>query len=181
MLGTLAGRIDAWVIAEGIERHAELSAIVRAGVPLGQGYHLGRPAPGMAGIDAGLAARLRAEQADRVRNGGVAPLLDRAPAVPEARAGTQAAGVMLADPRVETIVALDARERPVGMLRRDDPGRRGVRPVMVVGLADAAADVARRAMSRPPWRRFDPVVCCDGRGRYAGIVTLERLIADLSA
>jgi len=42
-IGTLAGRIDAWIIAEGIERLGELEELVRLGVPLGQGYLLGRP------------------------------------------------------------------------------------------------------------------------------------------
>jgi hypothetical protein len=35
-------------------------------------------------------------------------------------------------------------------------------------------------MSRPPWRRFDPVVCCNARGRYGGVVTLERLVAEIT-
>ena len=33
----------AQVIAEGIETQAELEAVIEAGVPLGQGYYLGRP------------------------------------------------------------------------------------------------------------------------------------------
>jgi EAL domain-containing protein (putative c-di-GMP-specific phosphodiesterase class I) len=46
MLGDLAGRIDAWIVAEGIESEAELHALVQLGVPLGQGYYLARPALG---------------------------------------------------------------------------------------------------------------------------------------
>src|SRR3954464_5973501 len=46
MLGEFAGRIDAWLLAEGIETAAELAAFMRLGVPLGQGWVLGRPSPG---------------------------------------------------------------------------------------------------------------------------------------
>src|SRR6476646_849633 len=43
MLGEFAGRIDAWLLAEGIETAAELAAFAQLGVPLAQGWLLGRP------------------------------------------------------------------------------------------------------------------------------------------
>ena len=43
MLGSFADRIDAWVLAEGVERMAELDVILRLGVPLAQGYLFCRP------------------------------------------------------------------------------------------------------------------------------------------
>ena len=42
-LGTFGSRIDAWVIAEGIERAGELQRLMQLEVPLGQGYRLGPP------------------------------------------------------------------------------------------------------------------------------------------
>jgi EAL domain-containing protein (putative c-di-GMP-specific phosphodiesterase class I) len=42
---TFADAINATVLAEGIETAAELTALTRLGVPLGQGHHLGRPNP----------------------------------------------------------------------------------------------------------------------------------------
>lgn len=44
MVGTFAGRMDAWLLAEGIEREEELRALSSLGVPLAQGFYLGRPA-----------------------------------------------------------------------------------------------------------------------------------------
>lgn len=44
MIATFAARIDAQLLAEGIENPGELAALARLHVPLGQGYHLGRPA-----------------------------------------------------------------------------------------------------------------------------------------
>ncbi|HEY6877198.1 MAG TPA: EAL domain-containing protein, partial [Polyangiales bacterium] len=52
MFGGFTSRIDAWLLAEGIEERDELRRLIQLGVPLGQGYLLGRPAPEMRGIDA---------------------------------------------------------------------------------------------------------------------------------
>src|SRR6476469_9160185 len=37
-LGTFCGRIDAWMVAEGIERPQEVAALQSLRVPLGQGF-----------------------------------------------------------------------------------------------------------------------------------------------
>jgi EAL domain-containing protein (putative c-di-GMP-specific phosphodiesterase class I) len=44
MIGTFASRIDAWVLAEGVETAAEYATITALGVPLAQGYYLAGPA-----------------------------------------------------------------------------------------------------------------------------------------
>jgi EAL domain-containing protein (putative c-di-GMP-specific phosphodiesterase class I) len=44
-LVTFGREVDAAIIAEGIETEDELAVIRELGVPLGQGYYLGRPAP----------------------------------------------------------------------------------------------------------------------------------------
>jgi EAL domain-containing protein (putative c-di-GMP-specific phosphodiesterase class I) len=48
MLGEFAGRIDAPLLAEGIETRAELAASAQLGVPRAQGWLLGRPSPDFA-------------------------------------------------------------------------------------------------------------------------------------
>lgn len=50
-LGELCGSLDAWIIAEGVEDEGQLTALARLGVPLAQGWLLGRPAPGWPGLD----------------------------------------------------------------------------------------------------------------------------------
>ena len=42
---SFAAEMDAVIVAEGIESQADIEALRDLGVPLGQGYHLGRPAP----------------------------------------------------------------------------------------------------------------------------------------
>jgi hypothetical protein len=58
MLGRFTGQLDAWVLAEGIERMAELESLIRLRVPLAQGYLLGRPAEPWAALPDGLAGAI---------------------------------------------------------------------------------------------------------------------------
>ena len=49
-LNAVAAKLDARIIAEGIETSEELAALQRLGIPLGQGYLLGRAAPLRRGV-----------------------------------------------------------------------------------------------------------------------------------
>ena len=177
MLGGLVGRIDGWVIAEGVERPEELDALLRVGIPLAQGYHLARPAAGMHGIAPGITAALHERARRRQALGGVSALVETVPVAPD-RAG---AAARLADqPETRFAVIADNRRRPLGLLRRQDGSGAEPVEVMVTDTADAPAAIALRAMTRAPERRFDPLVCCDGRGQVLGIVPVERLVGALA-
>jgi hypothetical protein len=54
--------VDAWILAEGVERAEELEVLVSLGVPLVHGYLLARPAPPWLGIDPDLAHHLAARR-----------------------------------------------------------------------------------------------------------------------
>src|SRR3954454_17453325 len=58
-LGTFSSRIDAWMVAEGVERPEEIAALQRLRVPLGQGFWLGRPASTMEPVAAGRKEQIR--------------------------------------------------------------------------------------------------------------------------
>lgn len=47
-------------------------------------------------------------------------------------------------------------------------------------VTDGVAAAAQRALLRPQERRFEPLVCCDANGDYAGIVPFERLVEALA-
>lgn len=180
MLGRFAGQLDGWIVAEGIERAEELDALVRLRVPLGQGYLLGRPSPAYAELDPALARRIEGRAAAQDAPEGVAALLESAPA--GRRANELRAIVLSDDAPSDVAVLLDESRRPMGLLgadraRRDEP----VKPtVQRVKASTSAHDLARRAMARPASDRFDPLVCCDGHGRYVGIVRVERLVERLT-
>jgi hypothetical protein len=53
-------------------------------------------------------------------------------------------------------------------------------PVEVVKVTSPVAEVARRAMARPPERRFEPLACIDASGSYAGMIPVERLVQHLA-
>src|SRR3954467_8593487 len=91
MLGEFAGRIDAWLLAEGVETQAELAAFARLGVPLAQGWLLARPTPAFAPLTPEVTELIRAQVSrarltDRVagllRPVRQCPLGDAVPGVP---------------------------------------------------------------------------------------------------
>lgn len=174
MIGPFAGRLDAWILAEGVERLGELEELVRLGVPLAQGFLLGRPdARWTIGLPPALRTALKrlidvAEMAD-----SLAPLMECVPALPESRLD-DAPLMFLDDPGLETLVLVDVHERPVAL-----HGRHGERPnrrLLLVRPGDPLADTAQRAMTRDRGERYDPLVCCDERGRYLGLVGVDRLL-----
>lgn len=175
LVGEFGGRIDAWLLAEGIETWGELGAFQRLRVPLAQGYLLGRPAPAWPRLDPATASRLRTGAAQARLVEQVASLVEGVPLV---QRGLPAAG------RVG--VRVDALGQPLALLlpRHPDTGEpSGHRPAPVslrVSQTTSVVELARRVVSRPDAHRFDPVVCVDGRGRATGVVHVERVLLRLA-
>ncbi|SET82629.1 EAL domain-containing protein [Geodermatophilus poikilotrophus] len=178
LLGEFAGRIDAWLLAEGIEAWSEVEALLRLGVPLGQGWLFGRPGPAWPRLDPGTAAPLRFRSARARLVEHVASLVEEVPVE-----GGPAGGVV---PGGQTGLRVDPGGRPQALLlprRRgdDDPGHR-IAPVSLrVPVFAGVREVARRAAARPEHSRFDPIVCVDDVGVAVGVVRVERLLLRLAA
>lgn len=177
MLGELCGQMDAWMLCEGIETAAELEVLLEMGVPLGQGYHLGRPAAApVDAVSADVAVQVYAASARAATTGTVASMVRSAltESVAE-RSLTDAA-----QPRAS--VRLDARGRPTHV-RDDLPSVAGVqlwRPATVIAPTTSIADAAMRAVSRPAPERTAPLVATDDRGAVLGTVTLTDLVVALA-
>jgi EAL domain-containing protein (putative c-di-GMP-specific phosphodiesterase class I) len=174
MLGTLAGRLDAWLLAEGIETGEELDALIGLGVPLAQGYFLARPGPAFPAMERAAAERIMGQL--RVRDtDGLRALLEHAPT----STGGTAAVAAFADERVDTVILLNERGRPEASM--DSTGivhsmrDSGLR----VNVDTPVTEVLQRAIVRAPAQRFHPLVCIDDAGRYVGIVRMERLVDTL--
>jgi EAL domain-containing protein (putative c-di-GMP-specific phosphodiesterase class I) len=180
MLGLYAGRLDAWIAAEGIETMAELQTLRALGVPLGQGWALGRPAQPWASLDDHARGTLRHAPEPAVDRGcKVAVLLERVDTVAVAdRERTITA--MVGGPADAFVVVVDEHAKPVRAVTPGGAklGRTG--PVLAVSLSTLVTDVAGRALTRPPEHRFEPVVCTDPAGRAVGIVRIERIIEALA-
>ena len=171
-LAMFTGRIGARLVAEGVETEAEMAALQRIGTPLAQGYALGRPVAAMAEIEPEVAERVRAARPPRSDSPLVEPIVEPVDAV--VRRDTSE--LTSQGPRHVAIV--DFHNKPVALLVRDSASER---MPMCIQASESLADAARRALTRPPAERFDPLVCCDSTGHYVGLVKVERLIESLAA
>jgi EAL domain-containing protein (putative c-di-GMP-specific phosphodiesterase class I) len=182
-LGTFSSRIDAWMVAEGVERAEEVAALQRVRAPLGQGYWLGKPAASMEPVTAERREQIRSGRPVRQSEATLAGMVEPAPAAALAAGGEGIAQTFAAHLDLEHVTVLDAGKRPVAIVPRQGffGGGARERAPMRVDLRESLAAVARRAMERAAAERFDPVVCCDARGRYVGVVKVERLVEGLTA
>jgi EAL domain-containing protein (putative c-di-GMP-specific phosphodiesterase class I) len=167
MLGEFAGRIDAWLLAEGLETPGELAAFARLGVPLAQGWLLGRPSPGFAPLAPEVAAVIRSQVARARLTESVASLIrparqitaeDEVPGIPPA---------VLVGPLGEPQQLL------LGCPRT---GEIYTSPVSLrVHPSADITETLQRALTRPAALRFEPVVCTDPTGAVVGLVRIEDL------
>ncbi|MGC8480619.1 MAG: EAL domain-containing protein, partial [Acidimicrobiales bacterium] len=75
MIVRYASSIGAFSLAEGIEHGEELSALIRIGVDLGQGWHIGRPAQGVHELEEPLVSSIRTQVEVTSHEGVVAALV----------------------------------------------------------------------------------------------------------
>ncbi|GAA1115294.1 EAL domain-containing protein [Arthrobacter flavus] len=177
MLGIFASRVDAWILAEGVERLEELDTLASLGVPLVQGYLLARPGPPWAGIDFELAHRLAARQV-RVTKTVLRDVVEPAPAVLSL---AQAHEVFTADPGLAAVVLIDAELRPVSLLTPDAAALGVVSQGMRANLDTPLTAALDRSITREPGHRFEPLLVTDNAGRFSGVARLERMITALTA
>ena len=176
MIGTFASRIDAWVLAEGIEHVGELDAVISLGVPMAQGYLLGRPAAPWAEIDRRGAALLRQGLPSRHEH-SLHKILERTATVYD----RAAAATAFADDATDLVVMLDAHHRPVATMDSDGLVHSALDPSMRVGVDTPVFEAAERAVTRPSLQRFHPLLCVDEYGRYVGVVRMERVLTYLTS
>jgi len=189
MLTVLATRLDSWLLAEGIEQPGELRELINLGVPLAQGYLLGKPAPPWATLGARTTAQIRvaaraassrghlstlvepvhlvsAEDSDAVRNAGYPspPLQDDSPS--SAR---------------QIVVFLDDDGRPASLAYLDDAGvAREVELSLRLGISTPISAATPLCLARPTRQRFDPILCTHDDGTVAGAVRMEQVVSWLS-
>lgn len=167
MVGELADRLDAWLVAEGIETVEEHDAIAKLGVPLAQGYLYGRPSAPWGTVDA--AARFVASPSPNQAH-TVGHLVAPCEIVDER--------AVVWSPVSRTSLALDTHGRPSTLWLVTD--RRRTHELMKIKRDTELAAAARRALARPEVYRWDPLICVDDAGKFEGIVTVERMVEALA-
>lgn len=186
MLGDFAGGLDAWLLAEGLERAGELEECVNLAVPLAQGYLLGRPSVGWTRtVDPRATAVIARLRDDGSHLQSVVRLLEDTsdPATTVGCVATVAEGMRLVeDPGpIDTAVVLSQDRLPVTLCLRPSPGAPGTtaQPLLVKG-GEEVRHVARRCVARASGTWHHPVILIDDGGRYLGVVRVERLLDTLA-
>jgi EAL domain-containing protein (putative c-di-GMP-specific phosphodiesterase class I) len=170
-LGVFTSRLDAWLIAEGVETVAELDRLLSLRVPLAQGYGLGAPTPVMGPASPESIALCR-RRASAAAHGG---LFDLAEHVPRTATATAARVVLTRRRDVDWVAVVDEHSRPTSLVDR----RGGTHPPLVVLPDERLTDVVRRVASRTT-DKCAPLLLCDERGRLVGLVTVERVLDRLA-
>lgn len=167
-LGAFATAFDAWLIAEGVERYEELERLIELGVPLVQGYLLGRPGPEMEPLGIEISRWLRERSVTR-RNGQLASLAQ--PAVTVRNPPDVVSGVT---------VLVDDHQRPQQVFVPGDRGRASRHPAIAVLPHDELRSVARRVAARGEADRYAPVCLCDDMARLTGVIHVSSLLEALA-
>jgi EAL domain-containing protein (putative c-di-GMP-specific phosphodiesterase class I) len=182
----ISNRLQATLIAEGVERVQELDWLQQAGVPLAQGWLLGRPDASTQPLGAGTAAHVRSgadlsAPANRATAGAImrwAPELSPAGTPPRGRPGQGHSE----GPVPQLHVVLDEAHRPYALVMYGTDGPVGEPfPITLrTYTGTPLTQLARQIPARPLAHRFDPVVCTSADGSYLGILEVDQLLGVLA-
>jgi len=176
------------IVAEGVETEGELATLSRLGVPLAQGFLLGRPTPPWPSLARPLARCCPGGPVD-----AEPPVHDLATIGP-ATTAEQAHARFAADAQLETLVVLDAERHVLGLLTRHRLlarlghrfgfalyGQRSVlrvadRQCLALPVTTPWSELASRAMARPSESRHDAILLLDDDGRFLRRLTIRDLL-----
>lgn len=175
MIGTFAGRIDAWLLAEGIETAAELETVASLGIPLAQGYYLARPAPPWAALTDD-AERTLLRKPPTPSGATLRPRLEHPPII---RSIEDIGGAFTATDW-DIVVLQDSTSRPVAVLNAADSVLPIISPGLRINVDTPLSAAALRALTRPGLGWSQPLLVTDNAGRYVGVVRMERILQDLA-
>ena len=157
MIGSFASRIDAVVLAEGIEHLGELDAVIGLGVPWRRATcwpGRRRRGPGSTGAGPPCCAS-RCPRRPRARCAAWS-------SGPRPSAARSCAETLIDGATVDMVVILDEAGRPVATMDEDGRVHSALDPSMRVDVDTMVTEAAERAMTRPVRQRFRPLLCVDG-------------------
>ena len=182
-LVAMTSRIDAAIIAADVPGLQELDALRSHGVHFAQGPLFGHARDEVLELPESAVAAILEAAPPVSHEPAVAGLVEAAPALPYGAPLDEIADAFLEDPRFEVLMLVDERSRPLALAERSAllRGEPYERPITRVAPSSPIRAVARRAVARPSLERFHPLVVCDRRGVYLGIVRVEQLLEALAA
>ncbi|HEX2810211.1 MAG TPA: EAL domain-containing protein [Kineosporiaceae bacterium] len=150
-LGLFSDQLDGWLVAEGVEQPAQLRVLEELGIPLAQGWFIGAP--------------------DAVPQPCRPEVTTGRPAPPPGASTADAAGSR----------SSHAGPMTVGRSMRPLDEARAWSPTSLRVPTDLPIDeAARRAMTRPADRRFEPLQCIDPGGVVVGELPVHDLVLALA-
>ena len=184
-LCNIADRLQATLVAEGVERLEELDWLQQSGVPLGQGWLLGRPDDLPQPLAVGIAARLksRAGLATPANRATAGAIMRWAPGVTPSEAVAHPTVPSTVDhAHAQLHVVLDAWQRPQALMMWGAGGRAGAETPITLrtSVTTPLSHLARQVSTRPAPHRYDPVVCTSEDGTYLGVVDIDQLLRVLA-
>ena len=192
-----AKRIDAKVLAEGIETVDELSTLIEIGIDLGQGFLLGRPSSGFIEPKPEIAAFIR-ERSSTMRavpipkGMAVSTITRRAPALMPTAYTSELLEIFERNSDLDSVVLVEFGS-PVGLVSRTKLyerlshqfgfslyAKRAARLVMddsylSVDAKDSIEDVARKVTHRRNSEMYDEIVVLEDQV-YSGVVSVRDLL-----
>ncbi|MEO5899330.1 MAG: EAL domain-containing protein [Ilumatobacteraceae bacterium] len=177
MLGIFANRIDAWLLAEGIETRGEALRCVTLGIPLAQGFFFARPAPPWQVIRADAALEVMAFS-QQTGSPTLHELLVHMPSVYEH--DVSRASQLFADSAVTHVVAVTNEGRPTGIITPSSLMAGELLQTLHANVYTNPSDIAQRLATSAASDTVMPVIVTDPQGRYIGTVTIRRLLATLA-
>ncbi|WP_291380763.1 EAL domain-containing protein [Demequina sp.] len=173
MIGLFAARVDAWVVAEGVESLADAKRLSDMRVPLAQGYLFARPARDFEDMDPKVSAQLAAfsDQAGDTMH----RLVESVPTIPVEQRTAHVWG----DKDGHWVVVVDSERHPQGLVNPGAAIAGELISTLTVNVNSTPAEVAQRtsAAANEPGA---PIIVTDDSGRFLGIVSLRRLLGKLS-
>jgi diguanylate cyclase (GGDEF)-like protein len=192
-----AKRIDAKVLAEGIETVDELATLIEIGVDLGQGFLLGRPSSGFIEPKPEIAAFIRERSSTmraipKPKGMAVSTITRRAPALMPTAYTSELLEIFERNSDLDSVV-LTEFGAPVGLVSRTKLyerlsqqfgfslyAKRAARLVMddsylAVDAKDSIEDVARKVTHRRNTEMYDEIVVLEN-GVYSGVVSVRDLL-----
>ncbi|MDE1175913.1 MAG: EAL domain-containing protein [Edaphobacter sp.] len=174
MIGAAADRLDAWIIAEGVEVVEELDELIRIDVPLAQGYLLGRPSPTMDSLSEDVTALLNRRSLEH-RSHAMEPHMSICAICPTLN---DAEAALQHFPDYPAAIIVDTCRRPTRILERHPVlGLRQIDVFMRTQSSSEPRQVLHRILAREPKQRFDPVVVINPEGECTGLVEIHRLVS----
>jgi hypothetical protein len=182
----ISNRLHATLVAEGVERVEELDWLQQAGVPLAQGWLLGRPDELPLALATSTSSRLRsgAELSAAANRATAGAIMRWAPEVSAADspASQGPSPSQPAEQASQLRVILDDGHRPLALVRYGPDGPVGdAFPITLRTFTGTPlTQLARQIPARPLAHRFDPVVCTGVNGEYLGILEVDQLLRVLA-